>query len=188
MGLTVLGSAWQEPSCTAGVTPSPFPRPRRDQRLRQPPSSKKRARILNALKRVCQHPGQMAHGMLYREQPKAAADCKGELRLRMTREKEPVPRHFLRPGKALHGTSESRALGSGFCSQALLFLLPVISVFFGFISWPIIDRMSCPPCKTEDSQSQFCFLRQLQKFYCHHQCHRTRAPGYGGPRYPHGKA
>lgn len=27
--------------------------------------------------------------------------------------------------------------------------LPVISVFFGFINWPIIDMISCPPWKSK---------------------------------------
>lgn len=32
--------------------------------------------------------------------------------------------------------------------------LPVISVFLGFINWPIMDMMSCPPCGRALAQSK----------------------------------
>ena len=37
-------------------------------------------------------------------------------------------------------------------------LIPVISVFFGFINWPIIDMISCPPWKSKVTPHNNFFL------------------------------
>ncbi|KAG3257378.1 hypothetical protein H1C71_027141, partial [Ictidomys tridecemlineatus] len=49
-------------------------------------------------------------------------------------------------------------------AQASPRVLPVISAFFGFINWPIMDRTSCPSCRREDFLGSYqspssCLLR-----------------------------